>query len=625
MPTPNSPSPVAEATPPLSPLPLSTLLGRIEHEWATRKKIFDLPNARIWKPDPEVDLGFEFLGRPCATPIGPAAGPHSQLAENIVLAWLGGSRLFELKTVQILDDLVINRPCIDMQTIGYNIEWSQELSVPQSLTEYVKASMLLEILRQWEPLSDFVGPDPGPHVFDMSVGYDLAGISSEKVASFIRGLKDAGEEIDRLRSELRSPHVSSEWTRFADHDFTTAIADTLTLSTFHGCPPDEIEAITKHLIDEHELDVIVKLNPTLLGYETVAGIVNDELGYTDVSVKESAFADDLQFDRGIELIGELNRYAKDRGRRFGIKLTNTLVVDNEKGWMPDDTMYLSGPPLHVLAMTLLDTLDRALPGQLDLPGNRVAHDLGSTTEPLDGQAPDIMVSFSAGITKENLADSVAAGVNPATVCSDLLKPGGYGRLVPMLKALTAEVRESGHRDLEAFRAARHADAQAAGFPSAAAEHVASIRGPGIEPYHRSGNEKLPRSVDHDLEMFGCVACNFCVTVCPNDAFFAVKSPQEHIDGRNQYLLLTELCNECGNCMTFCPEEGDPAQIKPRLYVDADLFAGRSGQGFLLDDEGRVVDHRLDGAVLDDDENAVELVAELLAADDGLPLREVASE
>jgi len=601
-----------EETPPLTPLALSALLGRIEHEWATRKKIFDLPNARIWKPDPEVDLGFDFLGRRCATPIGPAAGPHSQLAENIVLAWLGGSRLFELKTVQILDDLVISRPCIDMQTIGYNIEWSQELTVPQSLTEYVKASMLLEMLRHWEPLAEFIGPDPGPHVFDMSVGYDLAGISSDKVATFIRGMKDATSEIDRLRGELIGP-----WARFADHDFNPVISDTLTLSTFHGCPPEEIESITKHLIDEHQLDVIVKLNPTLLGYGTVSDIVNNELGYTDVSVKESAFAADLQFDRGIELIRELNQYAKDRGRKFGIKLTNTLVVDNEKQWMPEETMYLSGPPLHVLAMTLLVQLDQALPGHLALPGDR---DSTGGLEP--DAAGDIMVSFSAGITKDNLADSIAVGVNPTTVCSDLLKPGGYGRLMPMLKALTNEVRESGHADLESWKDARHAEAVAAGFTSVAVQHMESIRDDGIEPYHLRGNEKLPRAVDHDLEMFGCVACNFCVTVCPNDAFFAVKSPQEHIEGRNQYLLLTELCNECGNCMTFCPEDGDPAQIKPRLYTDVDLFAGRTGQGFLLDDGGSVVADRLDGAVLGDGEDAVALVQELLASEDGLPLRRV---
>ncbi len=601
-----------EETPPLTPMSLGDLLRRIEHEWSTRKKIFDLPTARFWKPDPDIDLGFDFLGRRCATPIGPAAGPHSQLAENIVLSWLGGSRLFELKTVQIIDDLVIQRPCIDMQTVGYNIEWSQELTVPQSLTEYAKASMLLEILRQWEPIAEFVGPNPGPHVFDMSVGYDLAGISSDKVATFIRGMRNASAEIDAMRAEL-----TGSWASFADFGFDPHLSDTLTLSTFHGCPPEEIEGITKYLIDEHELDVIVKLNPTLLGYETVASIVNDELGYTDVSVKQSAFDEDLQFDRGIELIHELNTYAKDRGRRFGIKLTNTLVVDNTKQWMPEDTMYLSGPPLHVLAMTLLDRLDQALPGQLMLPGNGDGNDGAK-----GGGEADVMVSFSAGITKDNLADSIAAGVTPATVCSDLLKPGGYGRLAPMLKTLTNELRDGGHADLDAFRIARHELATSDGASSTVAKHVASIRGEGIEAYHLRGNEKLPRSVDHELEMFGCVACNLCVTVCPNDAFFAVKSPQEHIEGRNQYLLLTELCNECGNCMTFCPEDGDPAQIKPRLYTDVDLFAGRSGQGFLLDSTGVVVDQRLDDAVLTDGERALDIVQELLGGESGLPLHRV---
>jgi putative selenate reductase len=579
---------------PLTPMSLGALLHRIDHEWSTRNRIFDLPTARIWSPEPDVDLGFEFLGRPCATPIGPAAGPHSQMTQNLVLAWLGGSRLFELKTVQVIDDLEIARPCIDMQTVGYNIEWSQELSVSASIDEYVKAAMLIRMLSEWEPLAEHLGDGPGEHVFDMSVGYDLAGISGEKVAGFIAAMLDAGSVIERLRTEIRSGPES--FARLADLDFGTRIADTLTLSTFHGCPPDEIEAITRHLIDVHGLDVIVKLNPTLLGYETVSAIVNDELGYRDVSVKEQAFANDLQFDRGIELIGDLADYARERGRRFGIKLTNTLVVDNTRGVMPDDTMYLSGAPLHVLASTLLERLSDALPGRLAVPGH-------------DGE---VMVSFSAGVTKENLADTLAMGVNPATICSDLLKPGGYGRLAPMLRALATTVSEDGFADLDSWRRHRQERAVAAGHRTTCAEHVASIRGEGREPYALSGNSKLPREVDHDLEMFGCVACNFCVTVCPNDAFFSIRTPEDSdLESRQQYLVLAELCNECGNCLTFCPERGDPAMIKPRLYSDAAVFAAHEGQGFLVS-AGRVVDYR--GGDLE-----ASTVGALLAAPAGDPL------
>ncbi len=579
---------------PLTPMSLGQLLTRIDHEWATRKKIFDLPTARFWSPDAEVDLSFEFLGRPCASPVGPAAGPHSQLAQNIVLSWLGGSRLFELKTVQILDELEIQRPCIDMQTVGYNIEWSQELKIADSLTEYVKASMLLEILQRWEPLQEFIG-DSGPYVFDMSVGYDLAGISSPEISGFIEGMKDASAEIEALRGEI--PDAFAE---FSDFDFTTSLSDTLTLSTFHGCPPDEIESITKHLIDEHELDVIVKLNPTLLGYETVAGIVNDQLGYNDVSVKEDAFAEDLQFDRGIELIGELRDYAAVRGRVFGIKLTNTLVVDNEKQWMPEDTMYLSGPPLHVLASTLLDRLATALPGQLAVPGH-------------DG---DIMVSFSAGITKDNLADALAIGVNPATVCSDLLKPGGYGRLAPMLKGLIKQLKAAGASDLASWREIRNAAALDDGFASVSAEYAARLASDGAATYGFANNEKLPREVDHELEMFGCVSCNLCITVCPNDAFFSIPSLvdtglESMDDSRQQYLVLSELCNECGNCMTFCPEDGDPAVVKPRLYTDRAVFDARSSPGVLIEDSG------LTARGLADDE--FDLVSRLLQSEKGNPL------
>ncbi len=581
-------------SPPLTPMSLEQLLLRIEHEWTSRQRIFDLPSARIWKPAEDVDLSFEFLGRPAATPIGPAAGPHSQMAQNIVLAWLGGSRLFELKTVQILDDLDIARPCIDMETIGYNIEWSQELEVHQSLEEYVKAWMIIEILRRWEPLAEHLGPDTGAHVFDLSVGYDLEGIKSEKVAGFIRSMGNAAEEIERLR-----PQIPAGFSHIADIDFPTVVSDTVTLSTFHGCPPDEIEAITKHLIDDHDVDVIAKLNPTLLGLERVTEIVNDQLGYDTVTLVPTAFEEDLQFGRAIELIGELNTHAKDRGHRFGIKLTNTLVVANNKQWMPEDTLYLSGPPLHVLATTLAEALATALPGVLMLPGH-------------DG---DVQVSFSAGVTKENLADTIAMGVRPATICSDLLKPGGYGRLAPMLKSLTAAVSDAGAADLDGWRTSRLADVRAQGHRDLVASHLAHVLGEDVERYSLAGNSKLPRSVDHELETWGCVACNFCVTVCPNDAFFKIPTGDvEGLEGRQQYMVFTELCNECGNCMTFCPEDGDPAQIKPRLFTDASRFDSAEGPRFLLGGEGSVEARPAGGA----DEHVPTLL-QLLNSAEGLPL------
>jgi putative selenate reductase len=556
--------------PPLTPFSLELLLGRIAHEWETRQRIFDLPIARFFDVADGPDLTADFMGRPAATPIGPAAGPHSQLAENIVLAWLGGSRIIELKTVQILDELDIARPCIDMQTIGFNIEWSQELKIAQSLEEYVKAWMMITILGGWDELTPYIGADQGPLVFDLSVGYDLAGISSDPVAGYIDAMMDARAEIDRLR-----PSIPEPFTSWRDHDFDPHIADTVTLSTFHGCPPNEIESITKHLMTRHGLDVVVKLNPTLLGFEKVQHIVRDELGYDEITVRREDFDADLQHDRGVELIGELNDFAADHGRRFGIKLTNTLVVKNHKGWMPDDPMYLSGPPLHVVTTSLLADLHAALPGLLSV----------------DGQDAPIQVSFSAGISRDNLAPAAGLGLTPITVSSDLLKPGGYGRLKPMLKALHKEMEAASCADLPSWVAHNVAAARDAGFSGAVEQYASSLHDPVLgEPYRKEANSKLPREVDHQLEMWDCVACNFCVTVCPNDAFFRLPTPEDsELEARQQYYVLVELCNECGNCMTFCPEEGDPAIIKPRLFIDPERFAGEPDdvQAFLVtrDDAG----------------------------------------
>ena len=68
------------------------------------------------------------------------------MAQNVVLSWLAGSRILELKTVQINDRLTIPRPCIDATNVGYNVEWSQELRLAESLSEYVAGSMLVDML-----------------------------------------------------------------------------------------------------------------------------------------------------------------------------------------------------------------------------------------------------------------------------------------------------------------------------------------------------------------------------------------------------------------------------------------------------------------------------------------------
>ena len=71
-------------------------------------------------------------------------------------------------------------------------------------------------------------------------------------------------------SSSSSTQIPDAWRHLRDLPFTTRISDTLTLSTFHGCPPEEIEAIARYLLAEVGLAVVVKLNPTLLGRDELS-------------------------------------------------------------------------------------------------------------------------------------------------------------------------------------------------------------------------------------------------------------------------------------------------------------------------------------------------------------------
>ncbi len=560
---------MSDRVPPLYPWSLERLLLRIAAEWEDRKEIFGFAGRRFFRPDAAVDLGCDIAGRRVATPVGPAAGPHTQMAQNIALSWLAGARTFELKTVQILDELDIERPCIDMENVGYNIEWSQELTLDESLTEYAKSALLLAILRRWEPLTEHMGDmsgEAGDHVFELSAGYDLAGIKSDRMTAFFESMLDARGVIDNLRKEIPVPFGG-----LRDVPVDSRIFEHVTLSTFHGCPPGEIEQIVEHMMTAHDVDVTVKLNPTLLGMETVREILHERLGHVEVPLAPEAFAEDLQFDRALEMIARLEKFAASRGREFGIKLTNTLVVGNERGVMPGKQMYLSGKPLHVMAVTLLDKLVEALPGKFRL---------GSGAGP-------IPVAFSAGIDKDNLVEAVAVGLSPVTICSDLLKPGGYGRMAQGLRKLVKTMKGGGLVDLQELRTKAETEAQAAGHRDSAralAHHLATPE--GAASYTLKSTGKPLRRVDNQLEMFDCVACTNCVTVCPNDAFFQVPSVDaDGLEARAQYLVLAELCNDCGNCTTFCPELGAPHLIKPRLYTSAHAWETAGRQGFLMDTSG----------------------------------------
>ncbi|MCH9687291.1 MAG: glutamate synthase, partial [Deltaproteobacteria bacterium] len=363
----------------LRPYSFGALVTRMFRELDEHDAIFHLPRRKFSCGDDRHDTSVVFQGHVAGSPLGPAAGPQSQMAQNIVLSWLAGCRIFELKTVQILDELDIPRPCIDMQTVGYNVEWSQELKLEQSLDEYVKGAMLIRMLEASGRLP--TTPSFAPLVYDMSVGYDLAGIRSDRVQHFVRGMMNATEVVDRLRAE-----IPPQFAEYRDLDFTTTLSDTLTLSTFHGCPPDEIEGIIEYLLEDVGLHCIVKLNPTLLGPSRLRELLRDNLGYTEQHVPDAAFDNDAKWEQAVGFVERLGAKAAARNLHFGVKFSNTLIVENHRKFFPakEKEMYLSGAPLHVLAMNLV----------------------GRFRETFGDAYP---ISFSAGIDAKNFADATAIG------------------------------------------------------------------------------------------------------------------------------------------------------------------------------------------------------------------------
>ena len=75
---------------------------------------------------------------------------------------------------------------------------------------------------------------------------------------------------------------------------------------------------------------------------------------------------------------------------------------------------------------------------------------------------------------------------------------------------------------------------------------------------------------------------------------------------------TALVDLAGLRDAIAEQGGDPAKVKPRLFTDPDVFAGRTGQGFLIGPDGRLTGR-------EGHESATEEVAALLAADGGGPL------
>ena len=459
--------------------PIDQLLQWILQE-EKQGQIFGIHKELFFVPRHGDAFKMQRYGQTLETPIGVAAGPHTQLSQNIISAWLCGARYMELKTIQTLDELQVTKPCIDMTDEGYNCEWSQELKLEQSFSEYLNAWIILHLLKDKFGWGE---PDTAGFIFNMSVGYNLEGILNPNVQNFLDKMADCGAEKDAKIDVL-----AKIYPRVRDLDIPGRLTDNITISTMHGCPPEEVEKIGRYFIEDRKLHTTIKLNPTLLGPQKLRTLLNDQLGFA-VKVPDLAFDHDLKYEAGIALIKSLRASAEKVGVEFSLKLTNTLETTNRHQNLPENEqmVYMSGRALHPISIHLAECLQNDFNGQLD-------------------------ISFSAGTDCFNVADVLACNLRPVTICSDILRPGGYGRLGQYLVEISTRFAQAGVDSIDAFITTR-APTEDSG--RAALKNLKTYAAAVVvdERYQKSHfpyeNIKTPR----DLTAFDCVKAP-CVSTCP---------------------------------------------------------------------------------------------------------------
>jgi putative selenate reductase len=509
------------------------LLLQILKEYEEYGTFFYVPVVKIKKNESSTDRQYRkyIHNRYIEAPLGPAAGPHTQLAHNILSAYAAGARYFELKTVQILEgeSLGIKKPCILVKDEAYNIEWSTELTINEAYEEYAKAWFLLKLLSREFGLGEENG-----FIFNMSVGYTLEGIKSQKIDTFIENMKEAKETkiwMDMIQTTKNMVSLFHYITEDYIDSIDSRICDTITLSTMHGCPVEEIEEIGNYLLEEKKLNLLIKCNPTLLGYKKVRETL-DSMGYEYISFEEEDFKHDLSFTSAVELISRLKNTAEREGREFAIKLTNTFPVRVRNQELDGSNMYMSGAALYPLSIGVAALLAEAFNG-------------------------DIMISYSGGADDNNILAILETGIRPITVSTMLLKQGGYKNLTKLYKKIEAyDFEENPKIDVKKLN-------------ELAEDVIRDTR------YHKPVRTQDKKKKDILYSPF-CSICKNCVDVCPNRANILIEK-----DKKKFTVHMDHLCNECGNCSYFCPLGHEPYKEKMTLFSDNKDFYNSENDGLLL--------------------------------------------
>lgn len=498
----------------MKPVPFSELLRQTLMEYKREGAFFGVP----------VRLNEKHI------PVGPAAGPHTQLAANIVASYAAGAEYIECKTVQILegDALQLEKPCIYPGHEIFNTEWSTELTVEEARDEYIKAYLLIAVLSK-----EFQLTEVEKISFICSVGYDMEGIRSSKINAFLNDMKAAGNTLEWQKDILYLKEHMQFFSTIQMQDIqkiekSDCISDTVMLSTMHGCKKDEIVKIATYLIQSKGFHTYIKMNPTLIGKEAVKHTLTKK-GYDKLQFPDEIFSQDIDLEMAVEIIRTCQKVARQYKKIFGIKMTNTFPINITQDELPGTQMYLSGPALYPLAIQATAMLQNKM-------------------------GEDIPISYSGGADFNNIVALLETGMCPITVSSLLLKPGGYKKLTRLI------LKAEGYQKKDIVDEKR----------------LSQLAREALEDKNYDYARTPVFETKQEYGVF-CAKCGNCVDVCPNRANIRIK--REDVS----YVIHRDrLCNECGSCKMHCVMGHSPYQEKFTIYESIKDFRTSGNDGALLD-------------------------------------------
>ena len=516
------------------PVSFGNLMNHIMTEYKMYNRIYNV--NKIHRTNHEQRLSI--FGKSIENPVGPAAGPNTQLAQNIVASYVAGARCIELKTVQIMygEELGIPRPCIYSVDETYNVEWSSEYSCDEAADEYIKAWFALKLISKELGLGD-----PDGFLFIMSVGYNLAGIKSPMVDKFINTMRSASQSP--MWDECKQwclDHVNEF--EHIDADFINSISDELcqaiTLSTMHGCPAEEIESICSYLISEKGLHLYLKCNPTLLGPKRIRELL-DNAGFEYIDFEDHQFEVDLQFDKAVPMLERLIALGEKHNKIFGVKLTNTFPVQIHNNELPGEQMYMSGKSLLPVTIGVAELLSAQFGERLPM-------------------------SYSGGAVKQNIKAIFDCGIWPVTVCTILLQGEGYNTF----KGLADEVESTDYN--AALKVHKELIAELA-------KDIAENKIFKKSDVMKKKREAMPSFPGTRSSDYHCrVVCGACVRVCPNRCNEVVT-----VNDAKLIVHVDQSCNECGNCACHCVEPCQPYKDRITFFHNAEALADSTNDGFYI--------------------------------------------